>query len=157
MMDNCILIKPVIDKRVRGLCAKPYPNHKFGCPNWGKCERCPPKSPLIEDVFDFTKPIYAVYNVFNFKAHVDKMKAKHHDWSELQLKCVLYWQGSARKKLKERVFAFLKENRGLTACFTPEGGGVNVTSTMKDVGIHLEWPPVNITYQIAFIGTPKGV
>jgi hypothetical protein len=26
-IENCIEIKPVIDKSVRGLCAKPYPLH----------------------------------------------------------------------------------------------------------------------------------
>jgi predicted metal-binding protein len=154
-MTFVVKIIPVIDHSVRKLCARPYPNHKFGCPNFNKCERCPPKAKLIEDVFDFTKPIYAVYNVFDYKSHVDKMKASHPDWSDRQLRCVLYWQGGARKKLKERVFTFLRENRDTIACFTPEACGVNVTATMAAVGIHLEWPPQNVAYQITFVGTPK--
>jgi len=153
-MENCIEIKPVIDKSVRGLCAKPYPLHKNGCPNFGKNSRCPPKAKLIEEVFDFAKPIYAVYNVFDYKSHVEKMKTSHPNWSDRQLRCVLYWQGGARKKLKERVFEFMRQNKGTIACFTPEACGVNVTATMAAVGIQLEWPPQNVAYQIAFVGTP---
>ena len=31
---------------------------------------------------------------------------------------------------------------------TPEGAGINITDTMKRVGIELEWPPTTKTYQI---------
>jgi len=37
----------------------------------------------------------------------------------------------------------------------PEAMGVNVTETMKRVGIELEWPPVNVAYQIALAGIFK--
>lgn len=30
--------------------------------------------------------------------------------------------------------------------------GVNVTETMKNAGVILEWPPANIAYQIALAG-----
>jgi hypothetical protein len=33
--------------------------------------------------------------------------------------------------------------------------GLDVTKTLKDVGIVLEWPPKNITYQIAFAACLK--
>ena len=36
----------------------------------------------------------------------------------------------------------------------PEGAGVNITETMKNAGIILEWPPVNYTYQVALAGIP---
>jgi hypothetical protein len=31
---------------------------------------------------------------------------------------------------------------------------VNITETMESVGIVLEWPPENLTYQVALAGMP---
>ena len=73
--------------------------------------------------------------------------------SKRQLECCLYWQGTARKRLKERIneFIFLADERYVVNT-VPEAMGVNVTETMKRVGIELEWPPVNLVYQIAMAG-----
>ena len=37
--------------------------------------------------------------------------------------------------------------------YCPEAMGVNVTETMKNVGIILEWPPETVTYQIVIAGS----
>jgi hypothetical protein len=147
-----IQVKPVIDYSVRNLCFKPYPRHPKGCPNFGKRDTCPPKALYYDKVYDLTKHVYAIYNVFDFKEHVDKMKSKHPLWSENQLRCVLYWQGSARKSLKNKILEFLKENREYQVETCPEAMGVNVTETMKNVGIILEWFPENVAYQVALAG-----
>jgi len=149
-----IQVKPVIDYSVRNLCFKPYPRHPKGCPNFGKRDTCPPKALYYDKVYDLTKHVYAIYNVFDFKEYVDKMKSKHPTWSDLQLKCVLYWQGSARKNLKNYIIEFLKQNKEYKVETCPEAMGVNVTETMKNVGIILEWMPENIAYQIALAGIP---
>lgn len=39
--------------------------------------------------------------------------------------------------------------------FRPEAMGVNVSLTMKNAGLILEWPPRNIVHKIAFIGVLK--
>jgi len=49
---------PVIDYSVRGLCAKSYPNHPKGCPNFNKRKECPPKAKLIDQIFRFRKNPY---------------------------------------------------------------------------------------------------
>jgi len=149
-----IEVKPVIDLTVRALCKKPYPRHKHGCPNWNKKEGCPPKALPLNKVFDLTTPVYVVYNRFNLGDHVTNMINKHPDWSEAQLKCVLYWQSKARKELKNKVNIYLKSNKDLVANYCPEGNGVNVTETMKQIGIKLKYPPEKYAYQIAFLGTP---
>jgi len=149
-----IQVEPVIDYSVRKLCAKPYPRHPKGCPNFNKRDTCPPKALYYDKVYDLTKPVYAIFNVFNFKEHVDKMKLKHPTWSDAQLKCVLYWQGSARKKLKEYIVEFIKQNKRFKVETCPEAMGVNITETMESVGIVLEWPPENLTYQVALAGMP---
>lgn len=42
----------------------------------------------------------------------------------------------------------------MVAIYVPEACGVDVTATMKLIGIDLEWPPVNVAYQVALVGTP---
>lgn len=139
------------------MCIRGYPNHKRGCPNYNKKKDCPPNAQLFDSVFNISKPIYAIYNVFNFKRHVERMRDKHPDWSKRQLECCLYWQPTARKELKKKIGLFQGAMLGITSrehivTDKPEAMGVNVTGTMRKVGIELEWPPVNIALQIAFGG-----
>ncbi|MCK5616294.1 hypothetical protein KAR91_81280 [Candidatus Pacearchaeota archaeon] len=153
-------VEIVIDQSMRGLCKKAYPNHKKGCPNYNKRHDCPPKVPLISKVLDLTKPIYAIWNVYDFKAHTDKMTLLHtnqpgkKDWSIRQIECCLYWQGTARKHLRAEIGSFIKEKGEHLILTTPEACGVNITETMKNIGIILEWPPKTVTHQVALAGTP---
>ncbi|HUS88307.1 MAG TPA: hypothetical protein VMW91_02880 [Desulfosporosinus sp.] len=39
--------------------------------------------------------------------------------------------------------------------YCPEAMGVNVTATMKNLGIELEWPPQNVVHKVAIIGIRK--
>ncbi len=101
-----VQVTPVIDHKVRGLCTKPYPNHKKGCPNFEIKKGCPPSAPYFEKYYDMEKPIYAIINRFACKPHTNKMRLAHPDWSDRQINCVLYWQGRARKYLKAHVISF---------------------------------------------------
>ena len=148
-----IQVQPVIDVKMRQLCLKPYPGHTKGCPNWSKRDICPPRVPLLSDSIDLNFPVYAIYNVFDFAGHVSKMRAKHPKWSDRQVGCCLYWQSAARKQLRKKIKDFLYENPGLTIIQNPEAQGVNITTTMAMVGLKLEWPPENVTYQIVLAGT----
>lgn len=152
-MDNYFIqVEPVVDLRMKSLCVKPYPLHRKGCPNFGKKQGCPPKCPIITDTLDLSKPVYAIYNRFDIASHVENMKQKHPDWSERQLYCVLYWQPKARKQLREKIKEFLKQHRGLKIVSCPEAQCVNLTDTVKAVGIELEWPPRKYAYQIVLAG-----
>lgn len=151
-------ITPVLDKKVRHLCFKSYYNHPKGCPNYNKRRTCPPAAPLLSDFFDVNKKVMAVCVDFDLGQHIEKMKSKHPHWSQRQLECCLYWQGTVRKKLREEVaysltrYSLLREDK-LASTDCPEAMGVDVTATMKAVGIILEWPPKKIVRKIAFIGT----
>ena len=151
-------IKPIIDYSVRDFCFRPYSNHPKGCPNFGKRETCPPQASFIDDVLDLTKPVYAIWNIFDFACHTIKMSQLHPSWSRRQIECCLYWQGTARKQLKEEIFnfEFNPSHNGYDVFTCPEAMGVNVTETMKSIGEILEWPPVTKTYQVAIAGTKKG-
>ena len=84
------------------------------------------------------------------------MKEKHPHWSDRQLRNVLYWQGTAKKLHREKIRGFLKEYEHLGyEVVTPEALGVDVTRTLANVGITLEWPPINKSYRIAFAAIPK--
>lgn len=154
-------VEIVIDQSMRGLCKKEYPNHPKGCPNYNKRHDCPPKVPLIGKVFDLSKPVFAIWNIYDFKAHTDKMRLLHtnqpekKDWSLRQIECCLYWQGTARKQLKSKVEDFTRKEGKHLILTTPEACGVNITETMKNVGVVLEWPPKIVTYQVALAGTPS--
>jgi len=144
-------VVPVLEPSIRGLCVRPYPGHKKGCPNFGKREYCPPQAPLLPLVFDLHRPVIAVWNRFDLAAHVGRLQVKHPEWSWRQLVCCLYWQGTARRALEGEIKVALPQgNIGVLRC--PEACGVNVTATMASIGVVLEWPPKTVTYQVALVG-----
>lgn len=153
-------IKPVINQVVRDLCYKPYYNHPKGCPNYGKRAICPPQAPTLDKFFDLDKRIMAVVIHFNIELHREKMKVKHPKWSRRQCECCLYWQGKVKRRLRQEIEynlmrAALFDDGPLIATDCPEAMGVDVTATMKNVGIILEWPPEKTVIKIAFIGSQK--
>ena len=151
-------VSPVLlaDAVVPSLCMQPYPNHPHGCPNFGKRDTCPPKAPRLGDIVDLSKSVYAIWNVFNLAEHVVRMYVRHPEWSARQLRCCLYWQGTARKALRENIAAFRTAHRECTRILLcPEACGVNVTATMKGIDISLEWPPQEFAYQVALAGEEK--
>jgi predicted metal-binding protein len=145
-------VKPVIDLKVRYLCVQSYPNHPRGCPNYNKKNDCPPTCKTIGEIIDTRKPIYVIWNRFDFSKHCIKMKNRYPSWTQRQIECCLYWQGTARKRLNHHIDYFLTKHPEYVIIRTPEGTGVNVTATMKKIGIILEWPPKTKTYQIALAG-----
>lgn len=147
------MVSIVIDKSLRSLCKRPYYNHARGCPNYNKKDGCPPKALHIENVLDLSNPIYCIFNKFDFKSHVDKMRGRHPEWSIRQLECCLYWQGTARKKLKSEITNFKEKHPALKIVMCPEACGVNITETMRLINIDLEWPPKTVTYQVVLAGT----
>jgi hypothetical protein len=159
MVEEQLLVRivPVIDYGVRALCVRPYSLHPRGCPNVGKCDRCPPQAPLFNNAFDLEQPVYAVVNEFDLAGHIVRMKERNPNWSDRQLRCVLYWQPKARKQLDGRIRRALASDRcrGYAATWCPEGMGVDVTATLELAGITLEWPPDRLARQVAFLGKPR--
>lgn len=148
-------VNPVIDYRVRSLCLKPYPGHQNGCPNYGKKAECPPHVQKFEEIFDLTKPIYAIINTFDYKTHTDQMRELHPMWSEKQINSFFYWQRKAKSQLSIGIAQFLAEHVSYHIITCPEALGVDVIKTLADNGINLEWPPKTVTYQVAIAGIQK--
>lgn len=157
---SCELVKPVLDLSVRELCKRPYTNHPKGCPNYGKKKGCPPQALLLNEVLDLAEPVWAVWVKFDLAAHRERMRGKHPNWSRRQLDCLLYWQGTVLKELRHKVCNFCtmrllyKQSKNLDAYYCPEAMGVNVTETMRQIGVELEWPPKISVRKIALVGTP---
>ncbi len=142
-----------IDYKCRGYCTIPYHGHPKGCPNFGNHEQCPPKINLVKDAFDLSKDLFFVVEEFDLKAHTEYMKSKHPDWTQIQLKNLLYWQGGVRKRLKEKTEQFIKKNgNGLIYTLLPEAMGVMVINTTLKLGIPIERTPINKIFKIALVG-----
>ena len=139
------------------LCRTPYHGHKKGCPNYGNKPGCPPNVKQLNLMLDFAKPFYVIWNWFDLDAHKKRMLEKHPGWSDRQAGCCLYWQQGARKLLGLEIQKFRRENKNDNYFVTriPEAHGLNVTETMKNAGIILEWPPIYNTYQVAIAGIIK--
>jgi hypothetical protein len=105
-------------------------------------------------VFDLAKPFYAIVNSYPLGKHMDKMLKRHPEWSDRQLRNPLYWQGTARKQLKEGIKDFLNNYLMYIVIRCPEACGVLVTKTLAPLNINLSWPPQEMAYQVALGGIP---
>jgi len=148
-------VNPIINYNARKWCTLPYYLHPKGCPNFNKLDKCPPKAALFDEEFDINKTIYLLYYKFNLGKHMRKLKKKFPHWSIYQLRCVLYWQPKARKEFRQYVNAFLKKHPNYSISMCPEGQGVDLVSTMKQIGIKIIFPPKNITYLVALAAIRK--
>lgn len=153
------IVEPVIDLSMRSLCTQPYPGHPKGCPNHGERGTCPPKQKTFNDVYDTDLAIYALWTEFDLGAQMEKMRKAHPCWTHRQLACCRYWQGTVRKFLRtesEKWVDRIKPHTPfadrifLTTC--PEAMGINVTATMHNIGVELEWPPVKTTRMVYLVG-----
>ncbi len=157
------VIKLVYDPKVKEWCRRPYPNHPKGCPALGKKNTCPPASRMIDEVLDISKPMFIVHSEFDLAAHAEKMQKRHPKWTSRQCRSLLYWQGTSRKQLRERVtcFAWAYKDANLkavnAAIFCPEGMGVNVYETCRRSGLKLEpIKTLKTCRHVALIGSKKG-
>ncbi len=155
---HAVVVKPVVDSSMRGLCMKSYHAHPQGCPNYGQRDCCPPAAPLFKNAFDTNHDVWALWACFDIGHHRDKQRICHPTWSPRALVNPRHWQGTVRKFLREAVAGWLERKQygidGHNIAFTtcPEAMGVNVTATMQNVGVELEWPPKETTRMIFLAG-----
>ena len=141
-----------INYKAREWCKLPYPDHPRGCPNFGKKVTCPEQAPLIEDFINLNKPKIILAVEFNLSEYVEKMRTKHPYWSDRQLRCLLYWQGSVNKELRLLISAVIGLNKLLKITTCPEAMGINVIETARRIGILVELKPRTKVFKIAIGG-----
>ena len=130
-------------------CASPYTGHKQGCPNFRKeCTFRRPDFRNIADKYNW----WAVTEVFDLKSHAEAMKLKLPDWTDRQCRNPLYWQGSVRRRLREKAEKLVV--LGSIILDIPEACGVEVFETMALVGIKLERSP-DIVIKVMLVGWPR--
>ncbi len=147
----------IISNQAGNWCRIPYEGHPRGCPNYGENKWCPPIAPKVGKSFDLSKPLYFVHSEFDLDADILRRKKMTPGQSERQYRCVLYWQETSRKQMRERAkMAMWTLNlNAYTAC--PEGMGVNVYATARVSGLKLERiRHLKTCRHVALIGTTGG-
>lgn len=135
MSENKLKLDEVVyDPRARGaFCKHEYEGHRKGCPNWPVCIEKRPDFKEFGHLYEW----YAVMEVFDLKAHAEKMKLAHPGWGDRMCRNLLYWQGGVRKRLYQKAV-----NAGLDIILDiPEANGIEVFLTMAKVGVTLERKP----------------
>ena len=166
MWETVGVLKPYIVKLDRLVfsnktddwCQIEYQGHKDGCPNYGdiKHAHCPPHAPRIDKFIDLSKPFYFVHSEFNLEADIERRKKMTPGQTERQYRCVLYWQETSRKQMRERAKLAMwpLSLNAYTAC--PEGMGVNVYATARIHGLKLERiRDLKICRHVALIGISR--
>jgi hypothetical protein len=116
---------------------------------------------MLDALIDLSRPVWAVWTTFPLAEHMARLAAAHPAWTDRQLRCVLYWQPAARKALREVVGEFLRKSWDrltIHIAVCPEANGCNLTETMKTASrgpIILQWPPMDLAYQIVLAGIRK--
>jgi len=147
--------KLVIEYGTREWCLLPYPDHPKGCPNFGKSNVCPPFAPYVEDFVDLTRPLWLIVEEFDLRSHVARLLSTHENWSDRQARCVLYWQGGVKSRLRASAKQFCLEYPGTHHTLCPEAMGVNVIATGRSVGLPIQSSPLNTIFKIALVGYIK--
>ena len=148
-------------KKTRIWCRLPYPNHPKGCPNFNKNPLCPPKAEYLENIINNYNFFYLVYASFDLRRHRNRMLLLHPKWSDRQANCLLYWQGSVKKSLKEyikKIFLKNKEKKiyifasgsgfkdkffKQSKIYSMEAAGIDVFNILKNNHIDFELKPKN--------------
>lgn len=139
---------------VKDLCYYAYPRHPKGCPNVEKCYNAPDFDTII-DFGEQYECYYLLWIDFNFKEYKKLRREEHPEWSERQIRSVLYWQNSIKKLLKNKIESIAKRNEisyvfgcgsGFSLSFqkiiySMESTGINVFSTLKLNKINFELKP----------------
>lgn len=152
-----------------------YPNHPKGCPNYNS-RLCPPYIPshvpsLIDLIVDYDH-FYLIYAEFNFAKYKELRKQENPNWTSNQIKCLLYWQNSVKKLLKEEIEQIIDpsfiNNILILGCgssmkikwhkndiYSMEAMGVNVFSTLKLNKISFEINPQNKVILCCFLASEE--
>lgn len=146
---------------VLDFCYYPYPGHPNGCPNIDKCHS-DKKIPYFSEVVKNSKftHYYLISINFNFAKYKTFRKKENPEFfnSEARLKCLIYWQNSVKKLLKQKIEDLINNQNSLfiAGCgsgmkikgynkyvYSMEAMGINVFSTLKLNKIPFELKPKN--------------
>ena len=134
----------IFTEKTRIWCTLPYPNHKRGCPNFNKNSLCPPHIKIMKSKLDNYNFFYLIYAIFDLKTHKKRMYDKHPEWSERQASCLLYWQNSVKKHLKDFIFEIFSNNPYSSFYLFGSGSGFNGKKFKQDKVVSMEAAGINV-------------
>lgn len=141
-------------ERTRDWCKLPYDGHKKGCPNHCNSDTCPPNVEYKPKLPDKLKILVCK---FDMKKYVNSMSMLHPDWTEKQLRCVLWWQGSIKKIMKDKISEDKLNPTIIYGSGSGFGGpsmeaiGINVILTLKKLHIPIKAKPTDTVYMAALL------
>ncbi len=160
-------------KKTHIWCTLPYPGHPKGCPNYKKNLLCPPYTKIMENCLKNYNYFYLIYAVFNLYRYKNYMLKKHPNWTERKASCLLYWQNSVKKILKDFITNLYLNNpncslylfcsgSGLKSksfkqetVYSMEAVGINVINTLIKNGINIEIKPKKIVHIVNLLCSDK--
>ena len=159
----------IFDPKVQSYCNNP----KFKCPYYGHSWACPPEAPYLEDEIMKYENFYLIYTKLNLKNDSRKENRKKYNYNkmrkimerEMEKFIILHqnkfneirilWDGHCRICEKENLKCSIDDD---SPCRYPdkirysmEAVGINVSQTVKNVDIDIEWPPVNHVYRFGLV------
>lgn len=135
---------------VYSLCTQNYYLHKYGCPNFGEKEGCPPNVLHISQQYDLDS-INILLLKFPFESYISQKKELHPDWSMRALCNPRHWQNHLKTSLNEYWNSIEEKYPEYKLIKNPEAQGVNVEKTLKQLDIDLQWPKTDEHSQICEI------
>jgi len=150
-------IRFVNEKKRNEWCRLRYPNHNKGCPNYGKSDLCPPRSPIRSDIIGQFMRYVLVHATFKIEEYEERMRSIRPEWSRAQRRSVLYWQRRVKKMIKQYIEGRYHDKDGnpkydlLLGCGSGlwnsqsmESAGIDVFNIYKQNGIEHEVKPDKI-------------
>lgn len=132
---------------VYSLCTQNYYLHKYGCPNFGEKEGCPPNVLHISQQYDLDS-INMLLLRFPFYSYISQKKEIHPDWSMRALCNQRHWQNHLKASLNKYWDNVEERYPDYKVIKNPEAQGVNVQETLKQLDIDLLWPKTDENNEI---------
>lgn len=121
----------VMNRCVRAWCCLPYSRHPKGCPKFNVNPLCPPVAPYRGDITKRYDEFFLIYVRFDMEQYIALRKTIHPDYSTAQLRNLIYWQKSVKKRLND---AITKSRIKYKEVFTT-GTGMNGNQSMESAGV----------------------
>ena len=125
-------------------CTLPYPNHKKGCPNFNKNPLCPPNAKIMENILENYRFFYLILAYFDIFKYTNHMMHKHPNWSERKARCVLYWQKSVKKLMREYIKNIYLKNPSCNFYLFSSGAGEKIPLNKQDEIYSMEAAGINV-------------
>jgi len=147
-------------------CIFPYPDHLNGCPQYNKSSLCPPKIDTFTLSLEKYAHFYLFYAKFNLQTYIEKMRVLHPEWSERQLRNLIYWQNSVKKILKDYILDYdykrfdsllLGCGSGFDSAPSMEAVGINVLATLRKNHISYEVKPKTFVRLVCLLCTNQKI